>query len=566
MSLKLKFAAMLVAVAFGTGVAAAQASDVETRALHDEMQRSVKELHLDQHPQPYFIAYKIVDVEQMEARASFGALTNSATTKSRMLSVDVRIGDYNFDSSNYVNRSAGLGSLFSAMSNFANLVLPVDDSYEELRRKIWLATDSAYKKAVEDYSGKKAALAARGRDEESTPDFSKAEARQESDLLPPVAMDMDHAEQLVKTASAAFRNLPGGETSSAQFEIINTTEHFLNSEGTAYTKRTPEVTFRASASLQNPTGETFSDSVAEYGHALSDLSDDAKLAAESKEVAEHLTQRLKGKVAKRYNGPVLMEGQASAELFARSFANQLSSHAQAGTAASLISSMLSAPTSSMINKVGTRVLPEFLSVTNNPLQTQADGHSLLGSYKFDEEGIPAQETVLVKDGMLKTLLSSRKPARGIPASTGSMRERGVSPGNLFVESSKGATRDELKQQLITLIGQRGLEYGYIVRRLAGNTAVEAVRVFPDGREELVRDARIAAVNTASFKDVLATSKDRTVYTDVGGGSSLLGAALGAGGDLVTYVVPDMLFEDVEVEHVTNSTPKLPVVPSPLTSQ
>jgi hypothetical protein len=147
-----------------------------------------------------------------------------------------------------------------------------------------------------------------------------------------------------------------------------------------------------------------------------------------------------------------------------------------------------------------------------------------------------------------------------------MRERGVSPGNLFVESSKGATRDELKQQLIALIGQRGLEYGYIVRRLAGNNAVEAVRVFPDGHEELVRDARVAAVNTASFKDVLAASKDRTVYTDLAGSASLLGAALGGGGDLVTYVVPDMLFEDMEVEHVTNSTPKLPVVPSPLAAQ
>jgi predicted Zn-dependent protease len=564
--MNVKCTAALAMVLLGCGVAAAQANDVETRALHDEMQRSLKDLHLDEHPQPYFIAYKIVDVEQMNARASFGALTNSGMNRSRMLSVDVRIGDYNFDSSDYINRSAGLGSLFGAISNVQNLILPVDDSYEELRRKIWLATDSAYKKAVEDYSGKKAALAARGRDEESTPDFSKAEARQESDVLPAVAMDMAHAEELVKTASAVFRGLPGAEASSAQFDVINTTEHFLNSEGTSYTKRTPEVSFHASASLQNATGETLSDSVAEYGHALSEIPDDAKLTAESKQVEEHLAERLKGKVAKRYNGPVLMEGQAAAVLFARGFGNQLASNAQVGTAASLISSMLTTNTASMINKVGTRVLPDFLSVENNPLLTQADGHALLGSYKFDEEGVPAQDTVLVKDGMLKTLLSSRKPARGIHASTGSMREKGVSPGNLIVDSSKGATRDELKQQLITLIGQRSLEYGYIVRRLAGNTAVEAVRVFPDGHEEEVRDARLAAVNAASFKDILAASKDRTVYTDVAGGSSLLAAALGATGDLTTYVVPDMLFEDMEVEHVTNSTPKLPVVPSPLAIQ
>jgi predicted Zn-dependent protease len=563
MKLSMKWTAMLTMIALGTGVAAAQAGDVETRAMQDEMQRSLKELHLDENKQPYYIAYKILDVEQMGAHASFGALTNSGTTKTRLLSVDVRIGDYNFDSSNYANRSAGLGALMGMMAGMANLVLPVDDNYEELRRKIWLATDVAYKKAVEDYSGKKAALAARGRDEESVPDYSKAEARQESDLPPAAVMDITHAEELVKATSAVFRKMSTAEAGTAEVDVTNSTEHFVNSEGTHYVRRDPEVYYHAAASLQNPTGEIFNDSVSEYGHALSELPDEAKLTSESQEVAQHLQQRLKGKVAKRYNGPVLVEGQAAAELFARNFGNLLASHPQAGTANSLLSSLLSAPAGSLINKVGTRVLPDYLTVVNNPLLTQADGHTLLGSYKFDEEGIPARETVLVKDGMLKTLLSSRKPARGIPESTGSMRGTGVMPGNLFVETSKGATRDELKQQLIDLLKQRGLEYGYILRRLSGNAAVEAFRVFPDGREELVRDARIAQVNAASFKDVLAVSKDRTVFTDRAMGGSFLGASLGASASLVTYVVPDMLFEDMSVEHVTNQTPKLPVVPSPL---
>lgn len=565
MKLQMRWMAIVAAAAICSGVAAAQTDDVETRAMHDEMQRSLKDLHLDENQRPYFVAYKITDVEQMDARASFGALMGSQTTKTRLLSVDVRIGDYNFDSSNYANRNAGIGALMGLVSGIVNQVLPVDDNYEELRRKIWLATDGAYKKAIEDYSGKKAALAARGRDEESIPDFSKAEARQENEMLRAVPMDMAHAEQLVKSASAVFRALPGAETSLAQFEVMNSTEHFLNSEGTTYIRRDPLVSFRATASLQNATGEMFSDSVSHYGHALSELPDDVKLTSESKEVVDHLTQRLKGKVAKRYNGPVLVEGEAAGELFARNFANQLSVSAQSA-AANPLAALLGTTNANMLNKVGTRVLPDFLTVVNNPLQTEADGHSLLGTYKFDEEGTPAQETVLVKDGLLKTLLTSRKPARGMHTSTGSMRPTGVMPGNLFVETSKGATRDELKQQLIALIGQRGLEYGYIVRRLAANTAVEATRVFPDGHEELVRDSRVAAVNAASFKDVLAVSKDRAVFTDRTAGGSFLGASFGGTPSLVTYVVPDMLFEDMSIEHVNNTTPKLPVVPSPMAEQ
>jgi predicted Zn-dependent protease len=545
---------------------------VEARAMKDEMQRSMKELHLEAKDGPYYIAYKIVDSDRKDAHASLGSLTSSGETRNRVLSVTVRVGSYDLDNSNF--SGGGLGAIEALLGSLGggSNILPVDDNYDELRRKIWLATDSAYKKAVEDLSAKKAAQQNRNR-EENIPDFSKEPARQESEILPPIDEKLADAEHLVRAASAVFRTLALVQTSEAEFGVDNTTEHFLNSEGTTYIRQVPNVVFRASASLQNTTGEIFSDEYSAYGRSLSDLPSEAAMVQNSDAVVERLTARRRGKAAKRYNGPVLLEGDAAAELFAHNFANQLSARSRSGGGGNaLISELLtgslgtsSNPTSGLLNKVGSRVLPDFLTVVDNPQLTQADGHPLFGNYKFDEEGVPSQETVLVKDGYLKTLLTSRAPARGMLQSTGNMRERGVLPGNLFVEASKTSSREDLTKQLLDLVKARDLEYGMIIRRLSGNTALEAIRVYPDGHEEAVRDSRVAEITISSFKDILAVSKDRTVYTQRGQTASLLGVSLSLGGDLISYVVPDMLFEDMTVEHVPNDTPKLPDIPSPLAS-
>ena len=557
---------LILAVMLGAFVAPGlwAQDDVVSRAMRDEMKRSMKDLQLTGQDKPYYIAYKIVDSNKMEAQASFGALTSSAETRTRVLSVTVRVGSYDFDNSNAPSSGMGMMDLLgSLMSN--SVILPVDDNYDELRRKIWLATDSAYKRAVEDLSAKKAALANKNHDTESVPSFSKETARQETETLPVVQVKMAALEQTARDTSAVFRTLRSGEHGTAEVEVVNSTERFLNSEGTTYVRQVPDVYFHAQASVQNATGEIFNDSVSEYGRSMSEVPDQATLVKESQAVADRLTERRKGHSTKRYNGPVLVEGQASAELFARSFAELLSAHRSSGGSSTGLMALLAGPTASLINKVGSRVLPDFLTVVDNPQLTEADGHKLFGNYKFDEEGTPAQETVLVKDGILKTLLTSRTPARGMLVSTGNMRERGVLPGNLLVSTTKSSTAEELKAQLVELVKTRGLEYGVIVRRMAGNTALEAARVYPDGHEEALRDARVAEVNAGSFKDVLAVSKERMVFTDRGTGSVLSGGLFGSA-DLITYVVPDMLFEDMTVEHVQNESPKLPVVASPLAAE
>ena len=532
----------------------------ETRAMRDEMARSLKDLKLDPADRPYYISYRITDTTTESATASFGALTGATENKARLLSVTVRLGDYDFDSSN-APAGSGLAGLLGALSSSAT-ALPLDDSYEELRRKIWLATDSAYKRAIEDLSAKKAARVNKTASSDPIPDFSKEPARQESETLPPIDLPLPQAEKIVRESSAVFRTLNSVETATASLTVTNTTERFLNSEGTSYLRQVPAVDFRSAASVQNKTAEIFSDSYSAYGRSWKELPPEATLVSGSQAVADRLNARLRGKVARKYNGPVLVLGAAAAELFGRSFASLLSSHR--GESNNLFTSLLGGSTASLSGKIGSRVLPEFLTVTDNPLLTTFEGHPLFGDYKFDEEGVPAREVVLIKDGVLKTLLTNRNPARDQRVSTGSQRRHGVLPGNLFVDSAKSVSQDDLKAQLLDLLKARSLEFGFIVRSLAGNTALECTRLYPDGHEEPVRDARLAEISAGTFKDILAVSKERTFYTTRAGATSLEGLAPG-GDDLITYVVPDLLFEDMTVEHVSNDHPKLPAEPNPIAS-
>jgi len=128
------------------------ADDVVMKALHDELDRSMKQLQLEQLEKPYFISYRVQDRTALDTSATFGGLLTGGVTRVRFLTVQVRVGDYQLDNSNFMTDPPKANGLTE------NTVLPIDDDYQELRRQIWLATDTAYKAALEILSRKRAAL------------------------------------------------------------------------------------------------------------------------------------------------------------------------------------------------------------------------------------------------------------------------------------------------------------------------------------------------------------------------------------------------------------------------
>jgi predicted Zn-dependent protease len=543
------------------------ADDAVSRAMHDEMQRSMQKLKLEQFDKPYFISYLVVDNELKEAAATLGSVLSTVDNNSRVLLVTVRIGDYALDSGNFVS----IPTSPEAMNSFVlagATQLPLDDNYNELRRKIWLTTDRAYKKALEDFSGKQAALKNRNRSE-SIADFSKAAPVSITDIAPRTALDLPRATQLVRDISAAFRQSPWIQTSRTQLVMFERQERYLNSEGSSVVRRQPRVALRVTASAQAPDGLPLNDFIAAFGNSLKDLPSQTALLSQVHELQATFQKLQAAPLQGRYEGPVLFEGQAAGEVFARHFAGGLSAVPPAISSNDQLAQTLRQQANGMLDKVGTRVLPGFVDVADDPTATHEKDQLLFGTYKVDEEGIVAKRTSLVDHGILKTLLTTRAPVRGIAESTGNLRELGVAPSNLFVSSEKVATSDELRKQLLDSAKEQGNPYGLIVRRLSGKSATLAYRIYQDGHEELVRNAETAELTPSSFKNIAAVSDQRVVYTEAAPvkNSSPFNIAIASGGQpLVSYVVPSVLFSDVTIERPSGESPKPTVLASPLTEK
>ncbi len=245
-----------------------------------------------------------------------------------------------------------------------------------------------------------------------------------------------------------------------------------------------------------------------------------------------------------------------------------------------------AATTELEGRRGVRIMPEIFDVVDDPTKPW------FGHEEVDEEGVPELPLKLVEKGVLKDFLRTRQPVRGYDESNGRARINGSYgadtpvPTNLIITAREKSSITDLKKKLIDLIQQRGLPYGMIVRKMdfpssasidearkilsaAGGGSSKplsiplyAYRLYPDGREELVRGERFKGVNARSLKDILAAGDDSVTfnYLDNGAPFALLG--YGSGAAEVTVVAPSVLVDDLELSKVDDELPKLPIVPSP----
>src|SRR5207244_2674181 len=140
---------------------AAARGDGLLEALLTELERSKSRLKMDQVQPPYFIEYRVNDVEDYGAEAAFGALRENQHTHFRVLRVIVRIGDYKQDS-------------FYGPGQGESTILPLDNDSLALRHQIWLATDEAYKDAGQALAEKQAELKRFTTDANPVDDFANS--------------------------------------------------------------------------------------------------------------------------------------------------------------------------------------------------------------------------------------------------------------------------------------------------------------------------------------------------------------------------------------------------------
>jgi len=324
-----------------------------------------------------------------------------------------------------------------------------------------------------------------------------------------------------------------------------------------------------------------------FAGSLKDLPSRAEMAQRIRALQKRLLALRQAPLLERYTGPVLFEDAAAAELVSQALAPALFGMPRLVVDDARFERIFGSDEGSLADKLGGRVLPEFLSLTDDPTAREFHGKPLLGGFQVDDDGVKARPTLLVEKGILKTLLHTRALIPNTTASTGSRRGPGPLPSNLLFSASKALTADRLKAELIHIAQQRGKEFGIMVRRIGNSTLSQsstrsrtiivtrgggssqlqvapllaAYKVFPDGHEELVRNLEILGMTLDAFKDISAVSDTPFVYTapsqlkrvsPVIGGMSMMGPP-----PLVSIAVPSLLFDDMTLQRPTGEIPSLP---------
>ena len=566
----------------------AQDADPVLRAMKDELQRS-RQLRIVSLDAPYFIEYRIEDVRGFSVGASLGALVASNQSVLRAPSVRVRVGDYTFDNADHIYSDAYTGSRYDPE------LLPLENDYRAFRQVLWLATDRAYKTAEEAIARKRSSLKNMNVTEQ-LPDFSKAPAVQ---AVEPVVRRNPLNETLWKDRtvklSAIFDQYPQVLSSGVELQTSQASDYVVNSEGTALRLPDDLAFLRVRAYGLAADGASVRDAEVFQAFEPDQLPVEAELRRGVAEVAKNVTALAQAPAGDSYDGPVLFEARAAAQLFAQLLGDNLKITrkpiSDPGRTAPHIESELE-------NRIGSRILPDWMDVVDDPTQAEWRGHVLLGHYQYDMEAVAPQPLTLVDRGTLKTFLLTRTPVlKGFEVSNGRARlpgafgERAPGFGNMFVRASQPTPAAGMKQKLIELCKQRNKPYGMLVRKIdypssasidefrrlataaaqsGGNTRLVSepllvYRVYPDGREELVRSLRFRGLSTRSFRDIVAASDESYVFDFIDSNAPL--ALMGAGNYIngASVIAPAILFDELEFEPVREDIPKPPIVPPPVLS-
>jgi len=526
-------------------------------AMQDELDRSMAALSKGD-PPVYFISYTVADREESEVSGSNGALLTSGDNRGRWLEVQTRVGSYQLDDTHKLGDRRP--SWTSPGTNVA-----LDNDIPILRREIWRETDRQYRAASEALIKVKTSQQVQVQTAEgNAPDFSR-EAPHAS-ISAPVEIHVDRKpwEECVRKYTAAFSKSPAVLNSIVTFTALGSNQYHVNTEGTKLAFG--QVHYRLELYVQSKAPDGMD--INRYANfdwlTPKDAPDDKTVLDRIQTMIQETEALDKAPLVDPYAGPALLTGRAAAVFFHEVFGHRAEGFRQKDINEG----------QTFTSKIGEQILPDFISIKDDPTEAQFRGQMLLGNYAFDDEGAPAQNVSLVESGVLKTFLMSRSPLTDIPHSNGhGRRQPGFVPvarqGNLIVSSTRSVTNDQLRAKLIELIKAQGRPFGLLIDDIAGGFTftgrgqpqafqvlpLVVYKVFPDGRpDQLVRGVDIVGTPLVSLTKIVATGDTPDIFNGYCGAES--------GSVPVSAVAPAILISEMEVQKKETSTDKPPILPPP----
>jgi TldD protein len=574
-------------------------NDHTLEAMQDEMNRSVARLQIPGQQKPYYIEYRIVDVDVRAITASFGDILSSTHDRHRLMYVDVRVGNDQLDSSNFISQNEFQGSSSSSGE------VGIDRDYNSLRQDLWQATDYAYKEALVGYGNKQAFLNSLARPPE-IPDFSTAPAVVDVEPLVPSDWTSRNWEEEAREASKVLRGFPDLYGTRVNYYLVYTTFYYLTNDGTKLRIPHSDAGIEASLDTQATDGMPLHNFYSTYSAAPAGLPQPAEVTRGLIQIAQQLEAMRTAPNLDDYEGPVLFDAPAAGSLLAQALEPSLSGARPPLSSVSAFDQMMQqeGAHSDWSGRVNSRVFPLNVSLVDDPTAKDFQGQSLLGGYAIDDEGTRAERVAVVENGILKNLLMSRRPGPDFELSNGHARSAVaiLSPpdpiplsSNLFFQATDTLAPQDLRKKFLDLCRADGQKWCIEIRRMDNpalasqsqedftdiiSSVAEGLssgdrlpllvyRVYvDDGHEELVRGAHIKGLDLRAFRSLAGIGNDFSVFNFMQNGvAGFAGSALDTFGSVEdgipsSIVAPSLLLEDVEIRGYHGEPRRLPLLPIP----
>lgn len=526
--------------------------------MREELNRNYKNLKTEDYQGPYFMAYRISDVQTYIFSAEYGALLQNYTNRYRVGYVEVRVGGYRMDNTDY--SGYGLGA---SIGESKDVYFPLEIDSLSIKRKFWLLSDITYKEAINQYMKKKGVNIFKPYEDDLI-DFTKEKPVIYIEPPKVYELDVERIKNLIKKASEVFKDYDEIIDSEVYFDGRVRELYFVNTEGTQIFSQFPAFYIRISAKTKAQDGMELENFKNFFVIDPLQLPDEETLIKSVREVAEEILSLSRAPVMEPYSGPAILKAEVAGVFFHEVLGHRLEGERQRNEREGR----------TFAKKIGEIIAPEFITVIDDPTMREFNGTPLAGYYKYDDEGVEAQRVVLVENGVLKNYLTSRTPPKGYTHSNGHGRASDYQKpmarmGNLIIQSSKEYSYDELKSMLLDMLRKQNKKFGFILKKARSgetNTSTFGFQAFKgtpvlvykvysdDGREELVRGVEIVGTPLVTINKIVATGNDYVVFNGYCGAES--------GFIPVSTVAPSILVSEIELQKTSQEKKKKPILKPP----
>jgi len=533
-------------------------ADPILKTMNEELNRYYRVLSKAQPNPLYFLQFEIMDERRFTISASLGALISENEEHHRYLDVDVRIGSFRLDNTHEIRGTENYDWWSEPVE------VPIDDDQKSLKIILWAETDKNFKSAQERFIRIQNERAVKVLESDTSPDFSRAPSEKFLGEIKSISLDGDLWKRRLKNLSKIFKDYPWIYNSQVSLSANSLTKYLVNTDGTQLRHCSMRYTIRIFAETMASDGMELYLSFPVVVTDSPNLPDEENLKCQIDSLIENLDALRNAPVVEPYSGPAILVNRACGVFFHEIFGHRIEGHRQ--------KSEFEGQT--FTKKLNERIMPEFISIYDDPTLEKFNGKDLNGHYLFDDEGVRAQRTTVVENGVLKGFLMSRSPIANFPKSNGhGRRQYGkkvvARQGVLYVKSNKEVPFLELRNALIEECRRQKKPYGLLFYDIAGGFTMTGrygpqtfkvipllvKRVYIDGRpDEVVRGVDIVGTPLLSLSKILLTGDDYEIFNGTCGAES--------GWVPVSAIAPSILVAEIEVEKKAKGQERPPILPAP----